>query len=348
MPEIVQFTEPGRAELVECDPQPLTPGNVRIRTRYSGISAGTELTAFRGTNPYLTKTWDADRRIFVDGDPTFPYPVVGWGYSEVGEIVEAADDVVDADLNVGATVYGAWGHRSDAVVPVARVAGQVLPAAIEPLHGVFARVGAIALNAVLAAEPRLGETVAIFGQGVIGLLATRLATLSGADVIAIDPVRRRRDLATAFGAQAVLPADQAGAAVRAVTGGTGADSVIELSGHYRALHEATRAVGPDARVVAAGFYQGEANGLHLGEEFHHNRVQIVASQIGATPVALGARWGPHRLGQVFLSRIARGDLDAGPLVSNVLPASAVADAFALLDGGDEQTLQVVLDFGQAR
>ncbi|NED94683.1 zinc-binding dehydrogenase [Phytoactinopolyspora alkaliphila] len=349
MPQIVQFTEPGRAELVACEAQPLTTGCVRVRTRYSGISAGTELTAFRGTNPYLTKSWDTERRIFVDGPPTFPYPVMGWGYSEVGEVVEVADDV--EDVSVGTTIYGAWGHRSDAVIPANRVAGQVLPAGIDVLDGVFARVGAIALNAVLAAAPCLGETVAVFGQGVIGLLATRLVTLSGADAIAIDPVDRRRDLAVQFGAQATLSADSpagAGAAVRDLTGGPGADSAIELSGSYRALHEAVRAVSPDSRVVAAGFYQGEAGGLRLGEEFHHNRVQIVASQIGATPVSLGARWTPQRLGTVFLSRIARGDLDTKPLVSDVLPAAAVADAFALLDRGAEQTLQVVLDFGDPR
>ena len=45
---------------------------------------GTELTAYRGSNPYLTSTWDAERRLFVEGAPTFGYPVEGWGYSEVG------------------------------------------------------------------------------------------------------------------------------------------------------------------------------------------------------------------------------------------------------------------------
>ena len=47
-----------------------------------------------------------------------------------------------------------------------------------------------------------------------------------------------------------------------------------------ALHEAIRSVQPGGRVIAAGFYQGAATGLDLGEEFHHNRVSVVASQIG--------------------------------------------------------------------
>ena len=145
---------------------------MRLRTWYSGISAGTELTAYRGSNPYLTRTWDVERRLFVDGEPTFAYPVQGWGYSEVGEVVEVADDV-EAPA-VGDVVHGIWGHRSDAVVPAAAVRDRVWTAD-DAISGTFARVGSIALNAVLAAEARLGDRVAVFGQGVIGLLATRLA-----------------------------------------------------------------------------------------------------------------------------------------------------------------------------
>ncbi len=113
MPEVVSFISPGQVALVPYDAAPLTPGTVRVRTWYSGISAGTELTAYRGSNPYLTRTWDADRRLFVDGDPTFSYPVEGWGYSEVGEVVEVADGVTAPA--VGDVVHGIWGHRSEAV-----------------------------------------------------------------------------------------------------------------------------------------------------------------------------------------------------------------------------------------
>ena len=178
---------------------------MRLRTWYSGISAGTELTAYRGSNPYLTRTWDVERRLFVDGEPTFAYPVQGWGYSEVGEVVEVADDV-EAPV-VGDVVHGIWGHRSDAVVPAAAVRDRVWTAD-DAISGTFARVGSIALNAVLAAEARLGDRVAVFGQGVIGLLATRLAGLSGAEVVAVDAVPERLAAARAMGAAEVVPADR--------------------------------------------------------------------------------------------------------------------------------------------
>ena len=176
---VITFEEPGRVRVGLESPAELEPGCVRVRTIYSGVSAGTELTAYRGTNPYLTRKWDTEQRLFLDGQ-THAYPLTGWGYQEVGEVVEAAPDV--ADPPVGHLVWGIWGHRAEAVVPADKLVGHVLPPGADPLVGVFARVGAIALNAVHAADVHLGDQIAVFGQGVIGLLATRLAVLSGARV----------------------------------------------------------------------------------------------------------------------------------------------------------------------
>ena len=66
-----------------------------VRTLYSGISAGTELTQYRGTNPHLDKAWDVERAVFVPGAPALSYPVDVWGYSEVG-VVEAVGAGVDS------------------------------------------------------------------------------------------------------------------------------------------------------------------------------------------------------------------------------------------------------------
>ena len=178
MARVVQFTAPRQAEVVEFKPEALPPGHVRVRTAFSGISAGTELTAYRGTNPYLTRTWDADARIFRDAEAGVAFPVVGWGYSETGVVTELGSGV--SGLAVGDEVWGIWGHRSEAVVPAEKLLGHQLPNGVSLSSAAFARVGAIAFNAILSARINLGELIAIFGQGVIGLLATRLATLSGA------------------------------------------------------------------------------------------------------------------------------------------------------------------------
>ena len=346
MPEVVAFTAPYEVALVAYDAPPLVPGSVRVRTWYSGVSAGTELTAYRGSNPYLTRTWDATDRLFRDGTPTFAYPVQGWGYSEVGEVVEVAEGV--ASPAVGEVVHGIWGHRSEAVLTAVAVAERRWTGQ-DPLAGTFARVGSIALNALLAADVRLGDRVAVFGQGVIGLLSTRLAVLAGADVVAVDSVQPRLDAAQAMGADHVVRADApegAGALVRAWSGG-GVDSAIELSGNDRALHEAVRSVVVDGTVAASGFYQGGAEHLRLGEEFHHNRVRLVASQIAGTPVWLGPRWNQARLVRTFMDQVRRGGVDVRSLVTDVVAAADVGTLFERLDRGDPGILQAVLRFPAA-
>jgi threonine dehydrogenase-like Zn-dependent dehydrogenase len=348
---VLRFAAPGRVEVVEQPEVDLASGEVRVKTLYSGISAGTELTAYRGTNPYLTRTWDPKLRLFADDHDAQPaYPLDGWGYSEVGEVMEVADAPISAALvrrpvAVGDIVWGIWGHRSEAVLPRTVLDGHQLPPGVDPLAGAFVRVGAIALNGVLAADLGVGTTVVVFGQGVIGLLATRYASLNGATVIAVDGIEARRDHAWAMGAAYALPPDESLALrVRELTGGSGADVAIELSGNYRALSSALKTVGADGTVVASGFYQGSADAVRLGEEFHHNRVQLLASQIGSVPNRLRARWDVPRLQQTVIQSIADRRLDPLPLVSHRFRIDDAADAYEMLDKDPSSALQIVLDF----
>ncbi|MCG5215985.1 zinc-dependent alcohol dehydrogenase [Streptosporangium sp. KLBMP 9127] len=343
MNTVVAIQGPGSVEVLGEQPGELAPGCVRVRTVYSGISAGTELTAYRGTNPYLTRRWDTDSRLFVDGH-THDYPLVGWGYQEVGEVVEVASDVIDPPL--GSIVWGIWGHRAEAVVPAVKLAGHVLPPGADPLTGVFARVGAIALNAVHTADIHLGDALAVFGQGVIGLLATRLAVLNGARVLAADAIPARLALAKTYGAADTYDVSDGSCAefVRKLTGGVGADTAIELSGNHAGLHEAIRAVRRGGRVVAAGFYQGGGLDLRLGEEFHHNQVQLVASQISGVASWLAHRWDVERLQRTFMDLAISGQVDTGELVSHVVDVADAADAYDLIDRSPHEVLQVVFKF----
>lgn len=351
MTSVLRFAAPRTVEIVDLPTTDLRPGELRVRTVYSGISAGTELTAYRGTNPYLTGEWDPDIRLFRASDVAKPpaYPLDGWGYSEVGEVVEVAPsaDVPRAPgtPGVGDLVWGIWGHRAEAVVAAERLIGHVLPKGLDPLAASFVRVGAIALNGVLAADLGVGSTVVILGQGVIGLLATRLAVLNGARVVAVDGISSRRDRAATWGgAQHVLePGADLALRVRDLTEGAGADVAIELSGTYPGLHDAIRSVGADGTVVASGFYQGAAAAVRLGEEFHHNRVQVLASQIGAPPARLRARWDVPRLQRTLLDVMLEGRVDPIPLVTHRFPLAAAADAYTMLDTDPAGALQVVLE-----
>jgi len=86
----VTLEGPGKVGIQEDEDSPLRPREVRLRSLYSGISAGTELTAYRGSNPYLSKRWDEGRHLFLEGEVSLQHPIEGWGYEEVGEVAYIA------------------------------------------------------------------------------------------------------------------------------------------------------------------------------------------------------------------------------------------------------------------
>lgn len=343
MGRMISFTSPRVAEVVDEPTASLAPDEVRISTLYSGISAGTELTAYRGTNPYLNKRWDEERRLFVDGSTSFEYPVDGWGYEEVGEVVEVGT-AVDT-VSVGDVVWGTWGHRTETVQKADRAAKRILTPGADPRVGIFSHIGAIALNVVLDADIHIGETVAVFGLGVPGQLVAQLARLNGARVIGIDGVAARRDLAKRLGADKVIDATEGGVAerIRELTGGLGADVCLEVTGNYAAMHEAIRSVAYSSRVCVAGFMQGEGVGLRLGEEFHHNRVAVIASQISGVAPVLRHRWDEYRLQRTSVDLAVSGRLRVTDLISHTMPLEQGREAFELLDSAPRDVLQVVLD-----
>jgi len=216
------------------------------------------------------------------------------------------------------------------VVDAEAAARRRLPDGVPARLGVFARIGAVALNAVIDADIQLGEHVAIFGAGVPGLLAAQFARLSGARVIVVDRVPRRLALAADLGADHCIDVNDGDAAtsVRRLTGGHGADV----------------STADNSRVVCSGFLQGEGVGLRLGEEFHHNRITIICSQISGIRPDLAHRWSRERLEATVIDLLARRELEAEALISHVLPIERAAAAFALLDSADPDVLQVILDF----
>ncbi|MFC6087944.1 zinc-binding dehydrogenase [Saccharothrix lopnurensis] len=347
MVTVVRLDGPGSVSLGEEPDPPLGATGVRLRTLYSGISAGTEMSQYRGTNAHLTKTWDADRRLFAPGAPATAYPTVV-GYEEIGEVVEVGPAVTS--VRPGRLVWGVWGHRSGTVVEEAYAADRLLDPRADPLLGIFSHIGSVALNAVLDADIHVGETVVVFGLGVVGQLVAQLARRNGARVVGVDAVPQRLDLAARLGAEEVLDVrgGEVAERVRDLTGGRGADVALDVSGNPRALHEAVRTVARNARVVAGGFYQGEGLGLLLGEEFHHNRVTLVCSQISGVAPALVHRWDRKRLADTVLDLAVAGHLRLRPLVSHVLPVADAAAAYELVDSRPDLVMQVVLAFGPDR
>src|SRR5919107_2418490 len=196
----------------------LEDGQALVRTLYSGVSAGTELTYVKGTDPAFTSRRDPELGVFVPGEPARRYPVTAMGYMECAEVVDSRRD----DLAVGQVVAGAYGHRSMHVLGEGAVAVPV-PEGLDPVLGVYlAQMGPIAANGVLHAsaefargtDPALGDGVRdrhvlVTGAGVVGLLTALFARRGGAaSVVVADPDPVRLAAAAGLGLDVVAAEDE--------------------------------------------------------------------------------------------------------------------------------------------
>lgn len=340
------FTEPRKIGYEIEAERELAATEVRVQTLYSGISAGTELTAYRGSNPYLHKQWDNERRLFVPADsPSLAYPLTGWGYEEIGEVIEVGAAVTG--VKVGDKIHGAWGHRTHHILDEPYAAPRIFPKSLDPILGIFSHLGSIAINGVLDANIHIGETVAVFGLGALGQIVAQLAKQSGARVIGVDMLDRRLALAQELSAvDVVINAGQGEVAeqIKALTSNRGVDVALEVTGATAALNEAVRSTAYSARVVAMGFFQGVAQGLFLGEEFHHSRISIICSQISGVAPDLSYRWNRIRLAQTVMQLQTDGLLNLRPLITHVEPFENAAVLFEALDKTPGKVVQAVMEF----
>ena len=130
--------------------------------------------------------------------------------------------------------------------------------------------------AIRDGQVRVGDAVAVFGMGAIGLMVVQIAKLSGAyPIIAVDPLENRQKVAQICGADLILDPTtcDAGVKIKKATGNRGVDVAIDYSANVHALQAAIRGVAFGGNVVAGAAPAPYGPGLDLGAEAHYNRPQ---------------------------------------------------------------------------
>ncbi len=345
---------PGAAYVWGYDEGPLGDGQFRVETLYTGLSAGTELTFFKGTNPYLHSRYDAGWGVFRDGEPSAAFPVPFLGYMEVGRVTESKTDAV----RPGAVVGMAYGHKTGHTADPAHEFFVVLPDTLDPVLGIYAaQMGPICANGLLHAAADLhgasaadlgdgvrGRHVLVMGGGTIGLVLGRWARwLGAAEVVLADPTAGRRAAAEALGLRALGGFGEAAAWCKTHwhfgEGDRGAEVVFQCRGQDAALAAALDALRPQGTVIDLAFYQGGAPNVRLGEAFHHNGLRLQCAQIGRVPRELAASWSRRRLASETLRFLeANGDAVREHVVTDLVP---FADAPGLMRALAERERHVI-------
>ena len=365
MPDrVVVIPAPGEVGIREEAAVEPGAGTFRVETIFGGISAGTELSYVKGTNPYLRVAWDPALGLFQPGDPGPPYPVGRLGYMQVGRVTSSRAPAVAE----GTAVAMAYGHRTGYLADPLVDRFVALPDDLDPVLGVYvAHMGPICANGLLhAAADRYGgdvrglgdgvrgRRVAGTGAGVVALLTALFARHHGAaSVVVVDPTPRRRAVAAALGLETLDPAAQDPAAQDPAVllktrwphgpGDRGADLVFQCRGQASALHLALRLLRPQGTVIDLAFYQSGADELRLGEEFHHNGLALRCAQIGRVPRGLAPFWDRERLSAETVELLrAYGDRIRDHLITATVPFDTAPALLTDLAAGRRQETQAVL------
>ena len=334
------FTAPRHVELRPTTWPPPGPGQILVQSIVSAISAGTELLLYRGQAP---AGLPADETLpALTGTLTFP---LQYGYSTIGKVIALGSGVPASFL--GRTVFAFQPHATHFTAPMGDLL--VLPELTPAELAAFLPNVETAVNLLLDGNPRVGEQVAVLGQGVVGLLVTALlARIPLARLVAVDGFALRRQASVSLGAHACLDSADSDlpAQLRLHLQGDrpypGADLTYELTGDPAALDLAIAASGHAGRIVIGSWYGTKRASPDLGGRFHRARLRLISSQVSTMAPELSGAWTKDRRLRFALSLLE--SLPLSDLVSHRIPFARAHEAYRLLDEDPGRTLQVLLTY----
>ena len=373
MKQLLQNLRTGETSIAEVPIPNPKPNTALVQTAVSLVSAGTErmvvefaekslIGKARSRPDLVRQVLDKARRegILTTVEAAFNKleQPMALGYSSAGRIVALGEGL--SGFQVGKRVACAGGnyavHAEYAVVPKNLLV--LLPDQVSDEAASFTTLGAIAMHGFRLAETQLGESIAVIGLGLLGLLAVGLAQAAGCQVLGIDLDAARVNLAKQMGAEAVLRS-QAEEAARSFSKGRGCDAVLICADSATSDPvELAGIIARDrARVIAVG-----AVGLHVPRKVYYEKELTLLNSRSYGPgrydnayeekgqdYPLGfVRWTENRNMEAFIDLLSSGRMDIQPLVTHRFPIEQAPQAYELITGKtSEPFLGVLLTYPQA-
>lgn len=306
------------------------PTGLLFQTRYSCISAGTELAKLTG------------RQVV-----TFPLCL---GNRAVGRVV---DPGAHSGIKAGSLIFAHAAHSS--IQPYSGF-WAALPEEADCPEAALLGMAMVSLVGVQQVPAQLGDFAVVTGAGLVGNLAAQLLELSGVRAILVDREPGRLAVAKACGITHAIAGtpEEIGKQIAAITRGRGAEFGLECTGNPEVVGQLPAWVAQQGRVVLVGSPRGEGGDLTaFANHFHLWREHGDLTLVGAHEWKIPAQATPFlkhsmtRNAQILCDLWLGGRLKLKPLLSRVFRPTEAAEAYRLLEAESASVLGAVFDWSEA-
>jgi predicted dehydrogenase len=370
MRQVVQHMRTGKLTVEDVPSPTVQPGGLLVATRASLISVGTErATVGVAKKSLVGKAMDRPdlvrkvmQKVQRDGlldtakmvSARLDAPAA-LGYSCAGIVIEVGAGVTGFAAGDRVACAGQNYASHAEVVFVPQNLCVKVPDGVPFDDAAYVTVGAIALQGVRQADPKLGDIVAVIGLGLVGQLTVQLLRANGCRVLAADPDAAKQAMVRELGAEAAVAPDALAAAAVAATEGYGVDAVLiaastKESGPVELAGEIARKKGRVVVVGAVGmtlprepYYLKELE-LRLSTSYGPGRYDPDYEEKGQDYPYGYVRWTENRNMAAFLQLIAEKRLNVGALTNHRVPIARAEEAYARILDASDSPLGVLLTY----
>jgi 2-desacetyl-2-hydroxyethyl bacteriochlorophyllide A dehydrogenase len=330
----VVFPEPKRVEVREMDVRPVGPGQIGIRTAFSGVSQGTERWALTGRYGHFDRDYSA-------------YYPCSPGYQAAGivdQVGEAVGDVAVGDHVIAMSTRfldpdhkypGPCQASHSGYLVVDRADVTKLPSSVDLAGASLYHMAGVSRHGVRLSAIRSGELVAVIGLGMVGQMSAQAARRAGARVIATDLIPARVQAAAKYSADRAVDAnvDSLEDVVREESS-DGADVVIDTTGDHRMFDRCLGLIRREGRITMQGYYPDP-----IAIDFHATHMQ-------RPNVIFPCGW-DDEFNDELVADLASGRLAIDPLITHRISFRDAHEAYDLVVEHPERSLGMVLDWSGA-
>ncbi len=300
------FTKINTAEIVKTEIGSPDSNQVLVKLEYSCISSGTERANITG---------DPNVSIYSNGKVTFPRSS---GYSASGTVVETGENV--KDIKIGDRVTLSWSSHSEYCIADIENVHKIESEKIKMQDAAFCHIATFPLAAIRKCRLEIGESAIVMGQGILGLIALQLLKTAGAyPIIAVDPVKSRRELALKNGADYAFDpfSENFAEDVLNLTGGV--NVAIEVTGNGKALDSVLSCMAKFGRVALLGCTRNSDFTIDYYRKVHGPGISLIGAHTNARPEkeSFSGYWTHHDDALAVLKLLEGGRIDFGLLSSKI-------------------------------